>query len=370
MKILKHSRPLISFLLALMSTVLAFSVVVILIRTRAQTSQRSKAHSDEKAYKVADGPYAVETVDQTIHDAKRGKDLPVRILFPKSGGPFPVIVFSHGAGGSGQNYFPLTSFWASHGYVVIQPTHNDSIALRREKGEQIPTGPRELIDEYRFNSDDWGNRARDISLVIDSLSDLQERVRQLKAKMDQKRIGVGGHSYGAYTTQMIGGALVDMPNGPKAQSFRDERPRALMLLSGQGKNQNGLTETSWQTMTRPMMSMTGTYDNGASGQVAEWRKDPFTYSPPGDKYHVFIDDAFHMSFTGALAQADSVQSVRRPLVARLAQRTDQKAVFDYVKIASIAFWDAYLRNDPKAKTYLKSDALIDYSRNSVKIDRK
>ena len=141
------------------------------------------------------------------------------------------------------------------------------------------------------------------------------------------------------------------------------------MLSPQGKNQNGLTEASWKTMSRPMMSMTGTYYNRALNQVAEWRKDPFTYSPPGDKYHVFINDAFHMSFTGALAESAG-EVARRPLASQLAQNTNQKAVFDYVKIASIAFWDAYLKDDPKALAYLKSDALTTYSRSGVKIDRK
>jgi predicted dienelactone hydrolase len=61
-------------------------------------------------------------------------------------GQFPVIVFSHGAGGSGQNYFPLTHYWATHGYVIIQPTHNDSIALRRERGDAVPGNPRELVE--------------------------------------------------------------------------------------------------------------------------------------------------------------------------------------------------------------------------------
>ena len=353
-------------LFVLLWAVLPICVVAFLIRTRAQT----KTPPAQAAYKLADGPYAVETIDHTIHDAKRNKDLPVRFLIPKFGGPFPVIVFSHGAGGSGQNYFPLTGFWATHGYVVIQPTHNDSIALRKEKGEQVPASPRELVDEYRFNTDDWINRVRDITLIMDSLSDLEKRLPQLKGKMDQKRIGVGGHSYGAFSTQMIGGALLDMPNGPRAQSFSDERPRALMLLSPQGKTQNGLTESSWKKMTRPTMSMTGSNDTGVMGQLASWREDPFTYSPPGDKYLVFIDGAFHMSFTGALAQADNPQLARRPIVARLVGRTDQKAIFDYVKIASIAFWDAYLKNDANAKAYLKSNSLCDYSRKSVRLDRK
>ena len=365
MNIFRNRRLAIRFTVLISAAVL-FGGLALRHKTRAQATL---ARSAANAYELADGPYAVVTIDQNLHDAKRNKDLPVRVLIPKTGSHFPIIVFSHGAGGSGKNYFVLTQYWATHGYIVIQPTHDDSIALRRAKGEPLPSGPRELIDEYRFNSDDWANRARDISFVIDSLGDLKQHVPQLKDKMDQKRIGVGGHSYGAFTAQMIGGALVDLPNGPKAQSFRDERPRALMLLSGQGKNQNGLTETSWKNMTRPMMSMTGKYDNGASGQMAEWRKDPFTYSPAGDQYHVFIDEAFHMSFTGALAQ-ENPELANRPVVARLVSRTDQKAVFDYVKIASIAFWDAYLKDEPKAKTYLKSDSLIAYSNKSVTIDRK
>src|SRR2546426_4649716 len=113
MKTIRHTQPILSFLLIAISTALTLAVFMVLIRTRAQTT---RAHSDQAAYKLADGPYAVETIDQTIHDAKRNKDLPVRLLIPRSGGRLPVIVFSHGAGGSGQNYFGLTGFWATHGY--------------------------------------------------------------------------------------------------------------------------------------------------------------------------------------------------------------------------------------------------------------
>jgi len=116
--------------------------------------------------------------------------------------------------------------------------------------------------------------------------------------------------------------------------------------------------------------MTGSNDTGAMGQGANWRKDPFIYSPPGDKYLVFIDGAFHMSFTGALAQPETIQGARRLLVSRMAQGTDQKAIFDYVKMASVAFWDAYLKDDAKAKAYLRSDSLADYSKKSVALSRK
>src|SRR5205823_1559023 len=84
---------------------------------------------------VPAGPLAVETVENlTLPDAKRHKDLPVAVCFPKEAGRYPVIVFSHGAGGSGPRVLALPKFWASHGYVVLVPTHADSVALQRRQG--------------------------------------------------------------------------------------------------------------------------------------------------------------------------------------------------------------------------------------------
>ena len=48
----------------------------------------------------------------------------------------------------------------------------------------------------------------------------------------------------------------------------------------------------------------------------------------------------------------------------------QKAIFDYVKMASLAFWDAYLKDDAKAREYLKSDALPAYSKGALTLSKK
>ena len=53
---------------------------------------------------------------------------------PESGSDLPVILLSHGHGmanflSSLNGYGPLANFWATHGFVVIQPTHLDSTAL-------------------------------------------------------------------------------------------------------------------------------------------------------------------------------------------------------------------------------------------------
>lgn len=59
---------------------------------------------DAAAYKLQTGPHKVRTIKELVlRDEKRRKDLPLRISHPDANGPFPVIVWSHGAGGSKDN---------------------------------------------------------------------------------------------------------------------------------------------------------------------------------------------------------------------------------------------------------------------------
>src|SRR5271170_665688 len=88
-------------------------------------------------YNQQAGPYTVaEVPDIVLHDSKRDKDLHVRIFYPEHSGKYPVIVFSHGAGGSQTCCDTLTRHWASYGYVTFQPTHDDSVQQRRATGSE------------------------------------------------------------------------------------------------------------------------------------------------------------------------------------------------------------------------------------------
>jgi predicted dienelactone hydrolase len=148
------------------------------------------------AYKLADGTHAVtEVPDIVLHDAKRNKDLHVRIFYPNEPGLYPVIVFSHGAGGSQSCCEALTRHWATYGYVTLQPTYDDSTVQRRNAGEEdinFLIAVRDALKKPAL----WQSRPQDISFVLDSLPVLQKRIPALAGKIDAEHIGVGGHSMG------------------------------------------------------------------------------------------------------------------------------------------------------------------------------
>jgi predicted dienelactone hydrolase len=308
------------------------------------------------AYKLADGPHTVaEVPDIVLQDVKREKYLHVRVFYPQEPGPYPVIVFSHGAGGSQSCCEGLTRHWATYGYVTLQPTHDDSTVQRRKAGEEdinFLVAVRDALKKPAL----WLSRPKDISFVLDSLPVLQKRIPALSGKMDVEHIGVGGHSMGAFTADAIAGALVDLPKHP-ATNFADPRVKAVVLLSPQGPGEFGLADHSWDHVKLPLLSMTGSLDLGAENHGPDWKKIPFERSQPGAKYHVFIEGANHMSFISA----------KTPLPGRAAQGD---SILGFTNSASLAFWDAYLKADAGAKSYLLSDALPEFSHGVVKLSRR
>ena len=87
-------------------------------------AQPAKAPAPAGSYERGPGSYAVATVSYDWTDSARNRKVPVKIYYPEKGqGPFPVIVFSHGLGGSREGYEYLGRRWASHGYVSVHVQH-------------------------------------------------------------------------------------------------------------------------------------------------------------------------------------------------------------------------------------------------------
>lgn len=356
------------------------------------------------------GPSPVGVIPSaTLHDAQRNEDLNVSIEYPTRGGPFPVIVFSHAYGLTEHDYEPLVSYWVSNGYVVIRPGHADAGVLkeqprdtlrdiyrqqaprsRREEGrrrtapsqqQQQPApppafrpNPMEAIwDKER--EPQWRNRVADVKLVLDSLGDLVTRFPELQDKIDRTKIGVAGHSYGAFTAMLIGG--VQTFSTPPLQ-LADPRVKAIIAMSPQGTAENrGLTPQSFATLHIPAMFMTGSEDRGAvQSEDANWRKQAFDDSPAPDKYFVLLLGARGTSFTGSSSAAFTVSPQAgtypatnpNPMNPTLPQQpagpgratpmyiTDNN-LFQKIKLTSLIFWDAYLKGETPARDLLTQDKM-------------
>lgn len=296
--------------------------------------------SAEEPAKSKPGPLDVETTNSLkLKAVKGGRELSYKIHFPKTGGPYPVIVFSHGFAGNQDSFAPIGTHWASHGYVVIHPTHADgrdrSKGVKKNGEDKSPqTRPGGLLGGMN-DPQKISDRVADLVLILDNLTGLPKATPGLEGKIDANRVGVGGHSFGAYTAMLIGGVTVDLGKD-KAKSFFDKRVRCLLPISAQGVGQQGLTEKSWNALTLPMMTVTGTRDRGAGGQGVDWKKEPYKYSPKGDKYLVVLNGAGHLSFGGGLGARNA-------------------AITDAVKLCTTHYWDAYLKGTEASKEYLQSE---------------
>ena len=324
--------------------------------TLSSSANLSAASIDADGYGLPAGPYAVTEVgDLVLHDAKRNKDVHVRIFYPNKAGKYPVIIFSHGAGGSQNCCDGLTRHWATYGYVTIQPTHEDSAVQRRNTGEESIQFGKAVRDALK-NPALWESRPLDIAYLLDTLPTLGNRVPGLVGELDTERVGVGGHSMGSYTAEAIAGAIVDLPGHPD-MNFADPRVKAVLCLSPQGPGQFGLTEHSFDQIALPYIGMTGSLDSLGPLASPAWHKVPFERSRAGDKFHVFIAGANHMSFI-----------TPRTLLRNHSEQGG--AIFDDTNSASLAFWDAYLKGDARAKSYLESDALDKSSHGAAKLSRR
>ncbi len=313
----------------------------------------------QEPYKPAPGPFQVEQLDETWADAARpdkdGKprQVPVRIYIPTKvtleitpgQGKYPVIVFSHGLGGTRQGYAYLGRHLASHGYLVIHPQHAGSdLDSLRQPGERLIG----IVERDTSDPANLENRPRDVTFVLDQVA----KHERLSAIADLDHAGVAGHSFGAYTALACAGMTVDLPAKP-AQSWADPRIKAAAAMSGQGSGVMGITEHSWDKITVPVLIMTGTNDRAQGGRPPAWRHEPFDHLNNPDTFFLNIKDATHMTFSGRAGPAGPNDAPGKDD----APAGPAARHLDWIRQTTTAFFDAYLRNDAAAKQWLATGAI-------------
>ena len=275
------------------------------------------------------------TVDLTVHDAKRKRDIPVRVYLPAATNAAPVVVFSHGLGGSRENNPYLGRHWAARGYVAVFMQHagSDSAVWKDKPANERMDTLREAADGKNFML-----RVQDVPAVLDQLAEWNAEVGQrLAGRLDLKRVGMSGHSFGAVTTQAVSGQTFLLG----VKSFQDARIKAAVAFSPSAPRL-GNADKAFGAVKIPWLLMTGTKDVAPVGNIdVQSRLSVYPALPPGGKYELVLENAEHSAFGDRPLPKD--KEARNP--------NHHRAVL----ALSTAFWDAYLRGDNLAKTWLDGD---------------
>lgn len=302
------------------------------------THEPYRPRGERRSVKVSD--------EVKVSGADGEAPLTLTCRWPAGDEPKAIILFCHGLGRGGRDYAELSEFWASHGYLVIHPTFPDWIVAvaSAEPGLGLDPGTdltdwakmprvRTRMHEILHDPAAWMARIRIVRQVMRSLDSI---LASTGGRQTQPiPIAIAGHSFGAYVSQLFAGAEIDMP-GNAACRFRDERFEAAILLSPQGRDQQGLRDGSWDRMTVPVLTVTGTLDRGAKNQDWRWKSEPFELAPPGDKYLAVLDGGDH--YLGGIAA--------------IAPRSGNIEQRHAVSELTLAFLDAHVSGDTAARTWL------------------
>jgi pimeloyl-ACP methyl ester carboxylesterase len=291
------------------------------------------------AYEPPRPTHDVEVIRFEWRDSTRDRDVPVKIHLPKDlAKPSPVVLFSHGLGGSRENYEYLGNHWAGCGYVSVHVQHagsDDAVWRKAEPGERMKS-----LRGATMDLANTVNRPRDISFVIDQLTHANEdKTSPLHGRIDLARVGMAGHSYGGFTAMAIAGQAF----GPRhSREMADPRVKAVIQMSAPvPRGENG-ADAAYGPITTPVFHMTGTKDDSPIGDTnAAQRRIPYDHMTSAETCLLIFNGGDHMVFSGA----PRVSSAARESDARF-----QREICD----ASTAWWDAHLRGDSSARDWLMS----------------
>ncbi len=187
---------------------------------------------------------AQNAVEWDWHDPARDRVVPVRLYMPEGKefaaaaefaqsaktaqtaqtaqpAPVPLVVFSHGIGGSRRGYSWLGRHFAQQGVASLHLQH---VGSDRQLWSGSIFG---LVDRLQSAAQEAEALARvqDLRFALDTLL-----ASPLAARIDAQRIVAAGHSYGANTALLAGGARVQRAGAPMP-ALADARLCAAIVIS-------------------------------------------------------------------------------------------------------------------------------------------
>jgi len=325
--------------------------------------------ADKSRPSAVRAPATSEVLDfADLVDAKRGapgpdgrpsgRVVPMRLHAPAGAGPFPLVIVSHGAGGDRDSHHGQAQDLAANGYMVLCVEHVGSNRAVLQRGTRLL----KAVEAMTRDANEVLARPADISFAIDQASEWNRSHERLRERLDLGRIGVMGHSFGAYTTMVACGMRPALdwlvppiaPGKGLAPDLHDARIACGVSLSPQGVGEPFFLPESYASLRKPLLGITGSNDDQQGGKPATHRKDGFALWPAGAHRFLWLANARHNDFTSASgATGMSLPS---------ATRADAQPI---VRAATRAFFDLHLKSDATAEQRLTVEGLRPLLRGEI-----
>ncbi|MFZ1028559.1 MAG: alpha/beta hydrolase [Limnoraphis robusta] len=313
------------------------------------------------------GKYQVSRETLTLKDSNRDREFLVNLYFPSQlpGEPesTPVIVISPGLGATSETWQHLVQHLVSHGYVVATVHHPGSNFSHLQgffEGQKSDV----------FDVQEFINRPLDITQVLNELENLNQS--QFQGKLNLKKVGIAGQSFGAYTALALAGAKINfeqlkkdcrspiellnlsrllqcqalsLPN--QNYNLKDQRIAAAFLVDPVSRSVYG--QASLNQVNIPIFWGAGSHDQLTPVMLEQLHS--FTWLSSANKYFALIKGGQHLNLNfQALKELQSLEEEALPeLVSQ-----NLPAVESYVNAMSLAFFQVYVSNQTNYQPYLRS----------------
>ncbi|MDP3510221.1 MAG: hypothetical protein Q8T09_19780 [Candidatus Melainabacteria bacterium] len=309
----------------------------------------------KRAAANSNNPNAIISL-QDWTDTTRKRAIPIKIYQPKTTGPWPVVIFSHGLGGSREAAGYFGEAMAANGYLSLHLQHpgsDSSLWQDALKDGRINMQPgnsqgmkQGLMREMKqgMTGDNLRARVDDVKFVLNQLERLNSGAGPWHGKLDMTKVGCAGHSFGAGTTMAIAGQ--NFGTGARRINEADARVKAAIYMSAPVNLAGRDPKNLYGSIKIPGMHMTGTEDNSPiNNNTAADRLIPYKFVNAPDQYQVNFNGGDHAIFGGTQARG----------IGKRDQAKDAQ-YHELINKLSVAFFDAYLKGDAKQKQWLKQSA--------------
>lgn len=311
--------------------------------------------------------YRVDRIEVVVPGVPR----PVQLYLPEvlpgqQGRPpqgFPLVVISHGLGGTGTSYTYLADYLAEAGIAVAALEHTGS---NDQQLSALLTG----LSSNVVQNEEFLRRPREVSLTLNALANLNTSPSPIQRQLNLSRVGVIGQSFGGYTALALAGATFDSGGlvevcPPSTLSFNpslllqcqaasminpgvslaDPRVGSIFVINPVGSALFG--ETGYGQIAVPTMVVASTADTIAPAFPEQLQ--PFAWLATPARYLLMIDQGTHFSTIGDVAAGDQPVAIPPEIIG-----PRPEVVWSYMQVLSLAYFKLTLEDDQRFEPALSA----------------